>query len=116
MVVKISKCQFQKLFIGGAAQIKVVYKDHKILITLKGCITLSFKFLEMQHKFLLFYDCRTSKNIFRLYEDRASKTKAVNLKVNCKELRLIFVYHVNIYRVYLNTCDCLNKLILWTFI
>ena len=95
MVAKISKCQFQKLFIGGVAQIRAVYKDRKILVTLKGCITLSFKFLELQHKFLLFYDCGTYKNIFRLYQDRASKTKAVNLKVNCKELRLVFVHLVN---------------------
>ena len=78
-----------------SSTIRAVYKDHKILITLKGCITLSFKFLELQHKFLLFYDCRTYKNIFRLYQDRASKTKVVNLKVNCKELRLVFVHLVN---------------------
>ena len=46
-------------------------------------------------KFPLFYDCRTYENIFRLFDDSANKTKAFNLKVNCKELKLVFVHHVN---------------------
>ena len=53
------------------------------------------KSLDSQKKFLLFYDCRTYENIFRLFDDSANKTKAFNLKVNCKELRLVFVHHVN---------------------
>ena len=32
---------------------------------------------------------------FPLFENSANKTKAFNLKVSCKELRLVFVYHVN---------------------
>ena len=46
-------------------------------------------------KFPLFYDCRTYENIFRLFDDSANKTKAFNLKVNSKELRLVFGHHVN---------------------
>ena len=55
----------------------------------------------------------TYKNIFRLFEDSASKSKAFNLKVNCKELKLVFIHHK---KVYLTTWDCWNKLILCTFI
>ena len=39
-------------------------------------------------KFLLFYDCSASENIFRLFHNNVTKTKAFNLKVSCKELRL----------------------------
>ena len=46
MFTKISKCLFQNLFIGAAAQTRAVYKNHEILITLKRCITLSFTFLD----------------------------------------------------------------------
>ena len=44
MLAKISKCLCRNLFIGAAAQIRAVYKDHKILIVLKRCITLSSSF------------------------------------------------------------------------
>ena len=44
MMAKISKCLCWNLVIGAAAQIKAVYKDHKILVTLKRCITLSLSF------------------------------------------------------------------------
>ena len=44
MLAKISKCLCQNLFIGATAQIRAVYKDHKILITWKRCITLSLNF------------------------------------------------------------------------
>ena len=44
MSAKISKCLCRNLFIGAAAQIRAVYKDHKILVTLKRCITLSLSF------------------------------------------------------------------------
>ena len=50
MSAKISKCLCQNLFIGAATWIRAVYKDHKILVTLKRCITLSFKFLDSKHK------------------------------------------------------------------
>ena len=90
MSAKISKYLCRNLFIGAAAQIRAVHKYDKILVTLKRCITLS-----CNTKFLLFYDCRTYENIFRLFDDSANKTKAFNLKKNCKELRLVFVHHVN---------------------
>ena len=54
-----------------------------------------FKFLDHNTKFLLFYDCCTCENIFRLFDDSANKTKDFDWKVNCKELRLVFVHHVN---------------------
>ena len=38
------KCLYQKLFIGAATQIRAVYKDHKILVTLRRCIMLSLSF------------------------------------------------------------------------
>ena len=50
MSAKISKCLCQKLFMGAARQIIAVCKDHEILVTLKRGITLSFKFLDTQHK------------------------------------------------------------------
>ena len=89
MSAKISKSLFQNLFTGVAAQIRAVYKDHEIFVTLKRC------YQTHNTKFLLLYDCRTYENIFHLFEDSANKTKAFNLKVNCKELRLVFVHHVN---------------------
>ena len=95
MSPKISKCLFRKLFIGAAAQIRAVYKSHKILVTLKDVLLCLLSFKARNTKFLLFYDCCTYENIFRLFEDRANKTEAVNLKMNCKELRLVFVHHVN---------------------
>ena len=49
MLAKIPKCLCQKLVIGAATQIRAVYKDHKILVTFKRCITLSFKFLDLQN-------------------------------------------------------------------
>ena len=95
MSAKISKCLCGNLFIGAAAHIRAAYKDHETLITLKRCMTLSLSFYTRNTKFLLFYVCRTYENIFCLFDDSANKTKAFNLKVNCKELRLVFVYHVN---------------------
>ena len=50
MLAKISKYLCQNLFIGATTQIRALYKDYKILITLKSCITLSFEFLDSQHK------------------------------------------------------------------
>ena len=44
MLAKISKCLCRNLFIGAAAQIRAVYKDHKILVVLKKCINLSSSF------------------------------------------------------------------------
>ena len=35
MSAKISKCLCPNLFMGAAAQIRPVYKDHKVLVTLK---------------------------------------------------------------------------------
>ena len=37
----------------------------------------------------------TYSHIFHLYDNSANKTKAFNLKVNCKKLMLVFVHHVN---------------------
>ena len=79
---KISKCLCRNLFIGATVQIRAVYKDHKILITLKRCITLSLSFLTYNTKFLLFYDCCNYESIFCLFDNSANKTKAFNLKVN----------------------------------
>ena len=67
-----------------AVQIRAVYKDHKIFKILKGVLLC-----------LLFCGCFTYKSIFSLFDDSANKIKAFNLKVNCKELRLVFVHHVN---------------------
>ena len=50
MTGKISKCLSQSLFMGAETQIRAVCKDHEILVTLKRGITLSFKFLDSQHK------------------------------------------------------------------
>ena len=94
MSAKISECLSRNLFIGAAAQIRAMYKDHEILVTLKKCITLSLSFYTRNTKFLLFYDCRTYENNFRLFGDSANKTKAFNLKVNCP-LQLLTVHHVN---------------------
>ena len=80
----------------SAAQLRAVYKYHEILITLKRYITLSLSFETRNTNFLLFYDYRTYENIFRLFEDSANKSKAFNLKVNCKELKLVFIHHKNI--------------------
>ena len=102
MLAKISKCLCGNLFIGAAAQIRAVYKDHEILVTLKRCITLSLSLLTCNTKFLLFYDCHTSENIFHLLDDSANKTKAFNLKVNCKGTEGSFCTSCK-YRVYLNT-------------
>ena len=38
MLAKISKCLCRNLFIGATTQIRAEYKDHKILITLKGVL------------------------------------------------------------------------------
>ena len=84
MSAKISKWLCQSLFIWAATQIRAVYKDHKVLVTFKNCITLPF---------LLFYDCHTDKSVFCLFDDSANKTKAFNLKVNCKKLRLAIANH-----------------------
>ena len=47
-----------------------------------------FKFLDSQHKFSIVLWLPYLQNIFSLFDDSANKTKAFNLKVNCKELRL----------------------------
>ena len=95
MPTKISKCLCQNLFIGAAAQIRAVYKDHEILITLKRCITLSFKFLVASQNFYSFMIVVLTKTFFVLFGDSANRTKAFNLKVNYNELTLVFVHHVN---------------------
>ena len=82
-------------FIGAVAQIRDVYKDHKILVTLKRCIILPLRFQTLNTKFPLFYDCLTYENIFCLFDDSTNKIKAFHLKVNCKEMRLVFVHHLN---------------------
>ena len=50
MSAKMPKCLCRNLFVGAATQIRTVYKDHKILVTLKRLITLSLKFIDSQHK------------------------------------------------------------------
>ena len=50
MSAKISKCLCRNLFTGAATQTRAVYKDDEILVTLKRCIPLHFKFLDSQHK------------------------------------------------------------------
>ena len=50
MLAKILKYLCQNLFITAITQTRSVYKDHEILVTLKRCITLLFKFLDSQHK------------------------------------------------------------------
>ena len=101
MSAKISKCLCRNLLIRAATQIKAVYKDHETLVTLKRCITLSFKLLDSQHKISIVLYCCTYKNIFRFFGDSANKTRILNLELNCKELRPFFLHHVNVvYRVY----------------
>ena len=95
MLAKISKCLCWNLFIGATTQIRAVHKDPRILITFKKCITLSFQFLDLQHKISIVLWLGTFKNISHLFGNTGNKTKAFNLKVNCKELRLIFVHHVH---------------------
>ena len=75
MSARISKCLCRNLFIGATAQLRAVYKDHKILVTFKRCITLSFKFLDLQHKISIILWLFTYKNIFRLFVDSANKTR-----------------------------------------
>ena len=50
MSEKISKSLCRNLFIGAITQIRAVYKDNEILVTLKSCITLPFEFSDSQHK------------------------------------------------------------------
>ena len=64
MLAKISKCLCWNPFIGTAAQIRAVYKDHETLVTLKRCITLSLSFESRYTNFLLFYDCHTDEKFF----------------------------------------------------
>ena len=94
MLAKMSKYLCWNLFIRATTQIRAVYKDHKILVTLKSYITLSFKFLDLQHKICIFL-CHTYENIFHLFSDSINKTRFFDLKVNCNELRLVFVHHGN---------------------
>ena len=54
MLAKMSKYLCWNLFIRATTQIRAVYKDHKILVTLKSYITLPFKFLDLQHKICIF--------------------------------------------------------------
>ena len=44
MLAKISKFLCRSLFIGATAQIRAVYKDHEILVTLERCINLPLSF------------------------------------------------------------------------
>ena len=88
---KISKCLYRNLFIGAATEIRPVYKDHEILITFKRCYFVFYVFRQTYTNFLLLYDCRTYENIFCLFNDCASKTNPFDVKMNCKELRLVFV-------------------------
>ena len=81
---------------GDMQHKSAVYKDHKILITLKRCITLSLSFQTRNTKFVLFHDCRTYENNFSLFDDSTNKTKPFNLKVNCKEHK-----HVNTLYIYM---------------
>ena len=81
MSANISKCLCQNLFKGFAAYIRAVYKNYKILLTLKRCITSSLSFETHITKLILFYDCRTYENIFHLFENSTNKTKAFNLSV-----------------------------------
>ena len=69
---------------------KPVHRSHN---TNQSCVLLSFK--TCNKKFSLFHDfiillCRFYENIFRFFDDSANKTKAFSLKVNCKELALVF--------------------------
>ena len=75
---KILKCLCWNLFIGAAAQIRAVYKDHKILV-----YNFVFKFLDSQYKICVVLWLWYRESIFRLF------------KVNWKELRLVFVHRVN---------------------
>ena len=45
--------------------------------------------------FSFFYDCHTYENIFPLFDDSVNKTKAFDLKVNYRKLKLVFVHNVN---------------------
>ena len=44
LCTQMNRYEGRHLFIGVAAQIRAVYKDHEILVTLKRCITLSLSF------------------------------------------------------------------------
>ena len=48
-----------------------------------------FKFLDSQHKISVVLW------LLYLFEDSTNKSKAFNLKVNCKELKLVFLYYKN---------------------
>ena len=65
------------------------------------------KFSDSQHKISIVF---TNENIFSLFNDSANKTKAFNLKVNCKELRLVFVHHVNTKCTYLRLFEQVDTL------
>ena len=54
MSTKISNWMCRNLFIGATAQIRAVYKDHKIFLTLKRCITLSFEQVDTLHFYTIF--------------------------------------------------------------
>ena len=49
MSAKISKCLCRNLFVGAAAQIRAVYKDHEILEKFEK-VYFVFKFLDLQHQ------------------------------------------------------------------
>ena len=67
MSAKTSKCLYQNLFMGVSVQIRAVYKDHKILVTLKRCITWSFKFLDLQYKVSIVYMIVVLSKTFLVY-------------------------------------------------
>ena len=65
MSAKIPKYLCRNLCIAATAQIRAVYKHHKILVTLKMFIYyFVFKFLDSNHKISIFCDCHTYKTIF----------------------------------------------------
>ena len=84
MLAKISKCLCWNLFIGATTQIRAVCKDHEIFVTLKRCITLSFKFLDLQHKvFIVLWLSYLQKHFLFIW--RQCKHKYNNLVVIVRE-------------------------------
>ena len=122
ILAKILKYLCQNLFITAITQTRSVYKDHEILVTLKRCITLLFKFLDSQHKISSFRIVVLIKTFFVYLvtmQIRPLATVQIRLRL------LIWKWTVKNwasfctsckYRMYLNTWDYLNKLILHFYI
>ena len=53
------------------------------------------KFLDSQHKMSIILWLSKLQKHFRLFDDSANKTKAVNLNMKYTEMRLVFVYREN---------------------